>query len=201
MVESLATIAVNTIEELGYVGIFILMLIESTFFPLPSEVVLTPAGYLISKGKLDPFLVVLSSGIGSLAGSLLTYYLGLFVGRPLVVKYGKYIFFDYRKLEKAEKFFNKYGSLSIFIGRLLLGVRHYISFPAGMAKMNLYKFSLFTFLGASLWSIILILMGFYVGENEKIVKKYSHEISLTIIAAIIAFIAIKLFSSKRVNNS
>lgn len=200
MLQSIAPLVVETIDKLGYVGVFFLMLVESTFIPLPSEVVLTPAGYLIYKGKFDPFMVIIASATGSLMGSLLTYYLGLYVGRPLIERYGRYVFFDEKKLKKGEEFFSKYGNISIFIARLLPGVRHYISFPAGIAKMNLYQFSLFTFLGATLWTIVLLSIGFYVGEKEELIKKYTTEITIGIVLLISIFVILKLVT-RRFNNS
>ncbi len=199
MLQSIVPFVVETIDKLGYLGVFFLMLVESTFIPLPSEVVLTPAGYLIYKGKFDPLMVVIASATGSLMGSLLTYYLGLYVGRPLIERYGRYILFDEKKLKMGEEFFSKYGNISIFIARLLPGIRHYISFPAGIARMNLYQFSIFTSLGATLWTIVLLSVGFYVGENEELIKKYTTEITIGIVVLISIFILLRLITRRTDN--
>lgn len=185
----IGSLIVRIIEEGGYLGIMLLMAIESTFIPIPSELILPPAGYLVWKGKLNLIGVVIASNIGSLIGSFFTYYLGLLLGRPFVVRFGKYFLFTEEKLRKTEAFFKKYGHISIFIARLLPGIRHYISFPAGMAKMNAVTFSAFTLLGATIWSIILIFIGYHAGKNEELIKRYVHEITaIIVITAVILFL-------------
>ena len=131
---------VQTVGALGYFGIFFMMLLESSIFPLPSEVVMIPAGYLCAKGEMNMPLVIVLGIFGSIAGALINYYLAVKLGRKLIIKYGHYVFFSKEKLETVELFFKKHGSFSTFTGRLIPVVRHYISLPAGLARMNLAIF-------------------------------------------------------------
>ncbi|MDR1461014.1 MAG: DedA family protein [Campylobacteraceae bacterium] len=172
MIESVSLWLVETIGSFGYIGIFVLMAIESSIFPLPSEVVIIPAGYLAYKGEMSYFLIVVCGTLGSLAGACFNYYLAFKLGRILLLKYGKYIFIKPHHLEKVEVFFNRHGEISTFSGRLVLGVRHFISLPAGLARMNLAKFSFYTLLGSFIWVNILALLGFFIGENEELIQKY-----------------------------
>ena len=165
---------VNTIGGLGYTGIFFLMFLESSFFPFPSEVVMPPAGYLASKGKMSLALAIASGTAGSLAGALFNYYLAMFLGRSFIVKYGRYFLFTPEKLEKMERFFQRHGAISMFVGRLLPGVRQYISLPAGISRMNVLVFSIFTVLGAGIWVSVLAVIGYLVGNNEELLKRHLH---------------------------
>ncbi|MDR1615081.1 MAG: DedA family protein [Campylobacteraceae bacterium] len=186
MIASVSSWLVETIGSLGYIGIFILMAIESSVFPLPSEVVIIPAGYLAYKGEMNYFLIVITGTLGSLAGACFNYYLALKLGRALLLKYGKYFFIKPHHLEKVELFFKRHGEISTFSGRLLLGVRHFISLPAGLARMNMARFSLYTIFGSFIWVNILALLGFFIGENEELINKY-----LSIIVVILVlFIAL-----------
>ena len=151
MLETISLWLVETIGSLGYAGIFILMAIESSVFPLPSEVVIIPAGFLAHKGEMNYFLIVIAGTFGSLAGACFNYFLALKLGRALLVKYGRFIFIKPEHLEKVEIFFKKHGEISTFSGRLIIGVRHFISLPAGLARMNLAKFSFYTILGSFIW--------------------------------------------------
>ena len=154
---------VEIVGTLGYVGIFLMMFLESSFFPFPSEVVMIPAGYLVYTGEMNAIIAVLCGILGSLAGALFNYYLALKFGRDFLIRYGKYFFFTESTMQKMEDFFTKHGPISTFIGRLITVVRQYISLPAGLAKMNLAKFSLYTSLGAGIWVIILTIIGYYAG--------------------------------------
>lgn len=189
------------VSYFGYFGIFIMTMIESTFIPIPSEVTLIPAGYLVATGKMNFFLVLFISTFGTLCGSLLNYYIALKYGRTLLINYSKYFFLNEAKLFKIETFFQKYGGISVFMGRLLPGIKHFISFPAGLGKMPLNSFSLYTVLGGALWSLILILLGYVVGENSEVVKMYLKEINflLFVITVCIAsyYIWKKKISNKR----
>lgn len=197
MLHTVIDFIVNLVGDLGYAGIIFMMFLESSFFPFPSEVVMVPAGYLASKGEMNIFVVVGAGIIGSLLGALLNYYLAVKLGRKLVIKYGKYVFFDEKKMEKVEKFFQAHGHISTFSGRLIPVVRQYISFPAGLAKMNLGVFSFFTGLGAGIWVIVLTLLGYFIGENETLVKEYLHTILAITLISVLIIISIYIRKHKK----
>ena len=156
---------VQTVGEWGYAGIFLMMFLESSFFPFPSEVAMIPAGYLAHQGQMRLVLAWCAGTAGSLAGAVFNYYLCYFFGRELVLKYGKYVGITKVKMRKFEAFFKRHGEISTFNCRLIPGIRQYISLPAGLAKMNLFKFSLYTTLGAGIWVAILLAVGWYLGKN------------------------------------
>ncbi|WP_198305077.1 DedA family protein [Arcobacter vandammei] len=185
MLSEIINFIVETVGSLGYFGIFIMMFIESSFIiPFPSEVVMIPAGYLAYKGEMNIFLVILSGILGSLFGALFNYYLAMKLGRKFLIKYGNYVFIKVETLEKIEKFFKEHGHISTFFGRLIPVVRQYISLPAGLAKMNLAKFSLYTTLGAGIWMIVLAYLGYFLGENQELIKDYLHQIIIVILIII-----------------
>ncbi len=188
---------VNMVGSLGYIGIFVMMFLESSFFPFPSEVVMVPAGYLASKGEMSLSLAVIAGIVGSLSGAIFNYYLAKNFGRAFLLKYGKYLFLKEDSLDKLERFFKNHGEVSTFSGRLIPGVRQYISLPAGMAKMNLAKFSLYTSLGAGIWVVILTLLGYYIGENEAIIKEYLKYITIAAVTFVALVIAIYIWFKKR----
>jgi membrane protein DedA with SNARE-associated domain len=190
MLSNIINFIVDTVGSLGYAGIFFMMFLESSFFPFPSEVVMIPAGYLAYKGEMNIFLVVFFGILGSLAGAIFNYYFALKLGRVFLLKYGKYFFIKDETIFKMEEFFSKHGHISTFFGRLIPVVRQYISLPAGLSKMNLFVFSIYTSLGAGIWVIILTLLGYFLGGNEELLKEYLHQIviSLLIIIAIFSFI-------------
>lgn len=168
---------VQSIEAFGYFGIFFLMFLESSFIPFPSEVVMIPAGYLAHLGQMNLFIAILCGVLGSLAGALLNYYLALFLGREILIKFGKYVFFDEKTMIKMENFFAKHGHISTFSGRLIPVVRQYISLPAGLGRMPLALFCLYTSLGAGIWVSILTTLGYFLGQNEALLKEYLHWIT------------------------
>jgi membrane protein DedA with SNARE-associated domain len=162
--------AASNAHTWGFILIFILMAIESSVIPLPSEVVLIPAGFLVHRGELsfgDPamdFAVAVLCGMtGSLAGAYANYFVSLFVGRPFILRYGKYFFVKPRVFSRAEEIFLEYGDISTFIGRLLPVIRHLISIPAGISRMPIFRFSFYTLIGAGIWSAILLWIGYYLG--------------------------------------
>lgn len=184
MIHDIANYIVDTIGALGYMGIFFMMFLESSFFPFPSEVVMIPAGYLAYKGEMNLFLAIASGVAGSLAGALFNYYLAIKFGRVLLIKYGKYLFIKEQSIIKMESFFEKHGVISTFSGRLIPAVRQYISFPAGLARMNLLLFSIYTSLGAAIWVVILTLLGYFIGDNELLIKEYLRYIVIAILVCI-----------------
>jgi membrane protein DedA with SNARE-associated domain len=176
---------VDFVHELGYFGIFVFTFIESTFVPIPAEVTMIPAGYLVQQGKLELLPVLLASIIGTVGGAYFNYWLAKHYGRNLFIRYGKYLMMTPEKLEKLERFFAKHGVISTFTGRLLPGIRHYISFPAGLARMNVNKFIGYTALGGAIWMTVLVLLGYYIGENEKLVLHYMPRIKLGVVALLV----------------
>jgi membrane protein DedA with SNARE-associated domain len=182
---------------MGYPGIIFLMFIESTFIPLPSELVIPPAGYLISQDKMSWAGVILSGTLGSLLGAVFNYAIAVYLGRPFILKYGKYFGISKEHLVKGEDFFQKHGNISMFVGRLVLGIRHYISFPAGLAKMDLKKFCFYTAFGAGIWVLILSYIGYFVGNNRETVMKVSKQWGLYILTGCIVLIAVYIIWHKR----
>ena len=154
---------VDLVSQFGYWGIFIMMFLESTFFPFPSEVAMIPAGYLAFKGEMNIIVAIITGTTGSLSGALFNYYLAKKYGRRGVLAFGKYFFFTEEKLQKMEEYFVKHGSFSTFVSRLIPGIRQLISLPAGLANMDIKKFSFYTTAGAGLWVIILAILGYYLG--------------------------------------
>nr|WP_315063528.1 DedA family protein [uncultured Campylobacter sp.] len=188
---------VQTVGEWGYAGIFLMMFLESSFFPFPSEVAMIPAGYLAHQGQMSLVLAWCAGTAGSLAGAVFNYYLCYFFGRELVLKYGKYVGITKVKMRKFEAFFKRHGDISTFNCRLIPGIRQYISLPAGLAKMNLFKFSLYTTLGAGIWVAILLAVGWYLGKNyDK--SAFSH-IVVALLAAVGLLTALYIFYVKRLS--
>jgi membrane protein DedA with SNARE-associated domain len=189
MIHEIANTIVSYIGDMGYLGIFLLMFLESTFFPFPSEIIMIPAGYLAFKGEMNLYIIILVGILGSVAGALLNYYLAKIFGRKFILKYGKYFLIKEETLNKLDSFFSKHGEISTFTGRLIPGIRQLISLPAGLARMNITKFSFFTALGAGIWVIVLVALGYVVGSNEELISEYLK--SATLIALIsVVFIAI-----------
>ena len=176
---------VRTVGGLGYPGIIIMMFLESSFIPFPSEVVMIPAGYLAYKGEMNLLLAILAGTFGSLTGALFNYYLAIKLGRPFLLHYGKYVMFNEASLQKMEDFFARHGHISTFTGRLIPVVRQYISLPAGLARMNLAVFSFYTSLGAGIWVTILALLGYFIGGNELLIREYLRDIIIILAVAII----------------
>lgn len=197
MLESIINFLVDLVADWGYIGIFLLMALESSFFPFPSEVVMIPAGYLVFKGDMNMFLAFLSGASGSLFGALFNYYLCYFFGRPFIEKYGKFVSITEEKMRKFETFFEKYGEISTFNCRLLPGIRQYISLPAGLAKMNIFRFSLLTTLGAGIWVAILMAIGYILGDQEELIKEYLHIITIALIFVVFFITAVYLYIKKK----
>ena len=195
----MAQFITDTIFDMGYLGIFLLMLIESSFIPFPSEIVLVPAGYLASKGDMNIFLILFFSLLGSIGGALINYFGALYVGRKFLLKFGKYFFVSEKALNRMENFFAKHGAISTFSGRLIPGIRQLISIPAGLSKMDLKVFIFYTSLGALLWSIILVALGYIIGENQELIKEYLSLIVTITLACVTIITAIYIYKQSRKN--
>lgn len=169
MLETVITKLTDVVFALGYPGITLLMALESSFFPFPSEVVLPPAGYLAAQGRMNAW-VALGAGLGgSLAGALFNYYLAVWVGRPFLHRYHRWFLMQETSLNRAEAFFRRHGEISTFVGRLIPVIRQLISLPAGVARMRLDRFAFYTALGAGIWCAILTYIGWYLGRHAELV--------------------------------
>ncbi len=184
-VEAIVDFCVNFIQQTGYIGIILLMAMESTALPIASEAVMPFAGFFVYEGKFNIVFATLAGGIGSLLGSLFSYYIGKIFGRRFILKYGKYIFISEKHLIMTEKFFQKYGEKAVFIARFIPVVRHLISFPAGIASMDIKKFSLYTFIGSFIWCFVLVQSGYILKENWVLIEKYTGILDYVLIFLII----------------
>ena len=181
MITQLMQMLVDGIAALGYPGIFLLMAMESSIIPVPSELVMPPAGYLAQQGLMNPWIAIIAGTVGSLVGAYANYFASLYLGRPLILKYGKYVLIPPDKFHRVEHFFLRHGEISTFIGRLLPVVRHLISIPAGLSRMNHLRFSAYTLLGAFIWCSILTWIGYMIGHNQELIMAYSKQAVLWVI--------------------
>ena len=184
----LATWIIGIISSMGYGGIILLMGIESACIPLPSEIIMPFSGYLVFKGEMTLWGVALAGAIGCVVGSIPAYYLGAYGGRPIVEKYGKWVLVSHRDLDWADRAFNQYGEIIIFIGRLLPGVRTFIAFPAGVAKMPMGRFIAYTFVGSLIWCWVLAYVGMKMGEHWHDLKVYFHQMHILLAVAAVIFV-------------
>nr|WP_319374467.1 DedA family protein [uncultured Methanobacterium sp.] len=189
LVEFVSSTAIYLIEILGYWGIFLGMTIESACIPLPSEIIMTFAGYVVYEGKMAFWGVVLVGTLGNLVGSLIAYYVGWWGGRPLLEKYGKYILITHSKLNLADEWFEKYGHEAVLISRMLPGLRTFISLPAGITHMNLKKFILYTVVGSLPWCFVLTYIGVLMGPNWTTIESYFRYLDILVGIGIVVFIA------------
>ncbi len=191
MLEKIITVIavwiMSVISTMGYGGIVLLMAIESACIPLPSEIIMPFAGFLVSKGDLTLWGIALAGAIGCVVGSIPAYYLGMYGGRPLAEKYGKYVLISKRDLNMADRWFKNHGEIIIFIARLLPGVRTFIAFPAGVARMNMTKFVAYTFVGSFIWCWALGYVGMKAGEHWEDLRVYFHQFHYVIIAGGVMF--------------
>lgn len=195
--QELVSWLVTTIGAMGYPGIFILMAMESSVIPIPSELVMPPAGYLAQQGQMNALIAILCGTVGSLVGAYVNYFAARHLGRPLVLKYGKYVWISEEKFSRVESFFLKHGEISTFIGRLLPVVRHLISLPAGLSGMNHLRFSLYTLLGAGIWVSVLTWIGYFIGENQELIMRYSHKALIIVLACSALLIAVYIRLHRR----
>lgn len=182
-------------NNMSYTTITILMTVESSFIPFPSEIVVPPAAYIASQpgSHLNIYMVVLFATIGALLGALINYFGAIYLGRPIVYRFAKsklghMFLLSQDKVMKAELYFNRRGKISTFVGRLIPGIRQLISIPAGLARMNLVSFLFYTFVGAGIWNVILALLGYIAHGQQDLINKYTHELSFVFLALIGLFI-------------
>lgn len=205
-IENLFFFVKDIMSHLGYFGISIGMLIESMCIPLPSEITLPLAGFMVADGTLNFFWANVSVGLGSLVGSLIAYYVGYYGGRPFILKHGKNFFISEEKFNKADHIFNKYGGGAVFFGRLLPIIRTFISLPAGIARMDIKKFVLFSLVGMIPWNAVLIYLGFKFGKNydtiiHPIFKKFEYVIVVLIVLAILLLVFRSIRSRRKKKNT
>lgn len=187
ILEYLSGFVVNIISAFGYLGVFFCMVVESACIPLPSEIIMPFSGYLVFLGKLDLFWVVLSGAFGNLVGSIIAYGVGIYGGRAFVEKYGKYFLVSHHDLETADRWFSKYGDKAVFFSRMLPVVRTFISLPAGIARMNFVKFSVYSFIGSIPWCLALALVGVKLGEHWNGLHIYFQRFDMLIGAVMLVF--------------
>lgn len=190
---------VDFVHAFGYLGVFIMTFLESTFVPIPSEATMIPAGYLVHKGEMNFWLVWLASIMGTIAGSYSNYWLAKHYGRRFLLAYGKYMFFPPDKLKKMEAYFAGHGEVSILTGRLIPGLRHFISMPAGLAHMDARKFCLYTGIGGGAWMLALISIGYFIGGNKALVKKYVPIITYMVLGVVALIVLLYVRNHRKKN--
>lgn len=196
--ETITELITKFISSSGYSSVFILMTLESMIAPVPSEAVMPFAGFLITEGQFTFTGVAIASTSGSLLGSILSYYMGLYGGKPIIKKFGKYLLLDEYHLKLTEDFFYKHGEKAVFISRFIPIVRHLISIPAGIAKMNISKFILYTAIGATAWNMFLAYLGYILRNNWTQIHKYDKFIDISILIFIL--IGFIYFINKRLRS-
>jgi len=195
--ETASTFIINLINNLGYFGIYLGMTLEAACIPIPSEIIMTFAGFVVYQGNLTLLGITLAGALGDLTGSLISYYVGIKGGRPLLEKYGKYILITKSKLDMAHEWFEKYGHEAVFFGRMLPIIRTFISLPAGISEMDLKKFIIYSFSGSLLWTFTLGYIGVQLGHEWDIISKYFYILDIIIVIGIIGFIAYLLYQYKK----
>jgi membrane protein DedA with SNARE-associated domain len=185
MVQHLAVYFTYLIEKLGYLGAGILMALESMVAPVPSELVMPFVGFLAVEGKFSVPIAIFVTSVGSLVGSIISYYMGYWGGRPFVLKVGRYLLLNREHLEWTERWFERHGSWTIFVSRFIPVVRHLISIPAGLGRMRLFPFCLYTVIGATIWNTFLLICGYKLRQNWTLVEQYSHEVDIVVAVALV----------------
>ena len=190
MLESFVHWLLERFRDMGYPGIVILMAMESSVLPVPSELVMPPAGYLAAKGEMNIVIAIACGVLGSVLGALANYGVALWLGRAVIRRAGRYLLISEKALDRAERFFDRHGEISTLLGRMLPVVRHLISIPAGIARMSLPRFVLFTGLGAFLWCTILATIGYVLGQHEDVLSNLDvqHYVSRALVYVIPALI-------------
>ena len=185
IVEFVSNVAINIISSLGYWGVFIAMTLESACIPIPSEAIMPFAGFVVSEGKMTLLGITIVGALGNLVGSLISYYVGLKGGRPLLERYGKYILISHNELDRADHWFEKYGPEAVFISRFLPGIRTFISLPAGIAEMDIKKFVVYTLAGSLPWAFVLGYAGIILGVHWDTIKNYFHILDIIVVIGVI----------------
>ncbi|WP_026884632.1 DedA family protein [Clostridium akagii] len=197
MVNHIINLLILILGKLGYFGTFFGMFFESACIPIPSEITLPLGGYLSFTGQLNLILVIIFGTAGGTAGSIFAYYIGAKGGRPLVEKYADKLHLSKEKIDSSDALFNKYGDKIIFISRLLPIIRTFISLPAGIAKMNFAKFTIYTIIGSAIWSSLLVYLGFAMGKNWETIRSYYHYLDIAVVLIIVGFIVYKIITRKK----
>ncbi len=201
MLETAVDWLVATVQEWGYLGIFMMMTVESSFVPFPSEVAMIPAGYLVAQGKMDATLAVGAGLGGSLIGAFINYGLALWLGRAIIERIGHWFFIREAQLDAAERYFDSHGEITTLLARLIPGIRQLISVPAGLARMNVARFGLYTGLGAGFWSAILVAIGYAAGANEEMWRPLLRNATQWIIGGVIVAIGLYVYVHRRAGSS
>ena len=199
IIELVSNFAINIIGSLGYWGVFIGMTLESACIPLPSEVIMPFAGFAVSEGKMTLLGITIVGTLGNLLGGLIAYFVGLKGGRPFLEKYGKYLLISHSKLDLADAWFEKYGHEAVLISRMLPAIRTFISLPAGIARMDLKKFTIYTFLGSLPWTFALAYIGVQLGPHWELIRGYFHILDIIVAIGIIGVIAYLIYKYKKTN--
>jgi membrane protein DedA with SNARE-associated domain len=199
ILEIVAAFIKNTIDTMGYPGIVLLSAIESANIPLPSEIILPFSGFLVSMGRFSLWLVALAGAVGNVLGSVFSYYLGMYGGRPLIERFGKYVLMSKRDLDMADRWFARWGEATAFFSRCLPVIRTFISFPAGISRVNIWRFMLYSLVGSYIWSLFLAYIGVKVGENLETLKPYFHGADALI--GTVLLVGIVLYVARHIKHS
>ncbi len=198
IVETVSSFIITTIEQFGYAGVFVAMLLESAGVPLPSEVIMPFAGYVAWEGKLTLIGVTVAGTLGCLVGALVLYGVGLYGGRPLLDRYGKYVLIRKSELDRADKWFEQYGELTVFVSRMVPVIRSFFSLPAGMTHMNIAKFSLYTTLGSFPWCLALAYLGVFLGPRWADVVPLFRYLNIVVVVGFVALVSYLIYHRKRI---
>jgi membrane protein DedA with SNARE-associated domain len=198
MILNIIEFITQLISSWGYAGIYITMTLESTLIPIPSEIVIPFAGFLAYMGEMNIWLIVLVSSFANLTGSIIAYEIGKYLGRGFIERYGKYVLLNMRHVELVERWFDRYGSLTVLFSRMLPVVRTVNALPAGIGKMNFPKFCIYTFIGSIPWNLALVLVGYLLKENWSLLEKYSLYID---ILAVFVAVAVIFYVARRIRLS
>ena len=190
MISNILVTLLEFVQSLGYVGIFLMTFIEGTFIPIPSEVTLIPAGYLAATGYFKLYAVLIYGILGTICGALFNYMVAYKYGKQIILRFGKYIFLSEKKLKKIEIFFQNHGRFSVFIGRIIPGLKHFISFPAGLAKMNIVIFAIYSGAGGGIWCSALVISGYFIAKNEKELNHYTTHINYVLLSIVVISVVI-----------